>query len=99
MIAFLRHELHVFVAELVREYARDGFRIFAAIMVAFLFSTDTGEKPMDLDTTKIKELIEQRERIDEELRTLISGGKQRAPQKCSLCQQEGHSARTCPQKA
>lgn len=57
---------------------------------------------MDLDATlaRVKELTAQREAIDTELRSLFSGEapKPRKPQQCSVCHQEGHSARTCPTK-
>lgn len=46
---------------------------------------------------RLKDLIEKREAIDAELATLIVG-YERKKQKCSVCQQEGHTARTCPQK-
>jgi len=52
---------------------------------------------MDAKLVRIKELIEEKERIDSELEGLINGTKTvRAPQKCGVCGQEGHSARKCP---
>jgi hypothetical protein len=53
---------------------------------------------MDLDIPRIKALIEKREDIDRELAELVIG-KERKPQRCSICQSETHTARTCPQKS
>lgn len=47
--------------------------------------------------SRIKTLIEQRETIDAELAGLI-GEAPRKIQRCSVCNLEGHSARTCPTK-
>lgn len=48
---------------------------------------------------RVRELLAQRDRIDAELQSLFSGA---APAKrtikCGTCGEEGHSARTCPQK-
>ena len=54
---------------------------------------------MDIDTARIRELLNRRDEIDTELAALFTGTKERKPQKCSRCQQEGHSARTCLQKS
>ena len=54
---------------------------------------------MDFDTARVRELLDQRDNIDRQLQELFSGSKGRAPQKCSHCQQEGHSVRTCPNKS
>lgn len=64
---------------------------------------------MDVDISRARELLSKREElanelseIDAELGGIFSGngsGKsksKRAPQKCSKCGEEGHSARTCP---
>lgn len=52
-----------------------------------------------MDIERIKELITQRERIDEQLVALVTAGKkERKPQSCSLCGSDSHTARTCPQK-
>ena len=53
---------------------------------------------MDLDTSKIRELLDARDKIDEELAALVTGTKERKPQSCSKCGEVGHSARTCPKK-
>ena len=52
-----------------------------------------------MDTQRIRQLIDQRDAIDAELKDLIGGGsRERKPQKCSICGDTFHSARTCPQK-
>jgi hypothetical protein len=58
---------------------------------------------MDEKLSRIRELIELKEKTDTELAALIGGGqlpeaRQRKPQACSLCHAEGHTARTCPTK-
>lgn len=56
---------------------------------------------MDERLTRIKDLIETKERVDAELEELIGGSlekRKRSPQKCSSCEQEGHTARNCPTK-
>ena len=53
---------------------------------------------MDIDTTKIRELLDRRDALDQELASLIGGTKERKPQRCSICSSTEHSARTCPQK-
>lgn len=55
---------------------------------------------MNYDIAKAKELIEQREDIDRQLVEIFGGNsvKSRAAQKCSKCNKEGHTARTCPEK-
>ena len=54
---------------------------------------------MDIDLDRVKDLIAKREEIDGEL-VAIFGGKQasRRTVKCSVCNAEGHTARTCPTK-
>jgi hypothetical protein len=57
---------------------------------------------MDIDTqiARVKELISERERIDAELSAMLGVvPKGKKSQRCSICNEEGHSARTCPQKA
>jgi hypothetical protein len=56
---------------------------------------------MDIDTqiARVKELIAKREEIDAELSTMLGVvPKGRKSQRCSFCNEEGHSARTCQQK-
>jgi hypothetical protein len=60
---------------------------------------------MDLNKLRrLKELIELKEQTDAELEALLGGAplettKQRKPQTCSVCSEEGHTARTCKKKA
>jgi hypothetical protein len=56
---------------------------------------------MNIDTqiARVKELIAKREQIDAELASMLGvEPKSKKPQRCSTCNEEGHSARTCPQK-
>jgi hypothetical protein len=56
---------------------------------------------LDIDTqiTRVKDLIAKREEIDAELSAILGvTPKVRKPQRCSKCNEEGHSARTCPQQ-
>jgi hypothetical protein len=56
---------------------------------------------LDERLTRIRDLIETKERVDAELEELIGGSperRKRAPQKCGTCDQEGHTARNCPNK-
>lgn len=56
---------------------------------------------MDIDTqiARVKDLIAKREEIDTELPTVLGvTTKVRKPQRCSNCNEEGHSARTCPHR-
>jgi hypothetical protein len=64
-------------------------------------AANRGENPMDSRLARIKELIEQKEAIDNELESLIAGGsvKMRKPKTCTICGAEGHTARTCAKKA
>jgi hypothetical protein len=48
--------------------------------------------------TRAKELIAKRDEIDAELSQLMAGTVTKRVQKCSVCNAEGHSARTCPSK-
>lgn len=52
-----------------------------------------------MDTQRIRELLDQRDAIDKELRELVHGEvKERKPVRCSSCGEEGHNARACPKK-
>ena len=56
---------------------------------------------LDIDTqiARVKDLIAKREEIDTELSTMLGAtSKVRKPQRCSNCNEEGHSARICPQQ-
>lgn len=55
---------------------------------------------MELDSTvaRLKELISQREAIDEELKKILGGEAPRRTLTCSRCGEQGHTARGCPQK-
>jgi hypothetical protein len=56
---------------------------------------------MELDDTiaRVKQLISQRDAINEELAGIFQGQtpKTRKPQQCSVCGSDQHSKRTCPQ--
>lgn len=55
----------------------------------------------DIDTqiTRIKDLISKREAIDAELSVILGvTPRVRKTQRCSICNEEGHTARTCPQQ-
>jgi hypothetical protein len=58
-----------------------------------------------MDAQRIRELLDQRDELDRQIAAAAmpdgtSGAlqKPRAPQKCGVCGNEGHTARTCPQK-
>jgi len=58
---------------------------------------------MDIDIERAKELIIQREKIDDELREIF-GGERKRSQECSVCKKAGrdgtgHTARNCPHKS
>jgi hypothetical protein len=56
---------------------------------------------MNIETqiARVKELIAKREEIDAELSSMLGiEPKSKKPQRCSICNEEGHSARTCPRK-
>jgi hypothetical protein len=55
---------------------------------------------LDDKLARIKQLIDLKEQTDAELFALIGGGdiNTRRPPKCSRCNEEGHTARNCPQK-
>lgn len=50
---------------------------------------------MDIDTNRIRDLLNKREEIDQELASIFIGTKERKPQTCGKCGEAGHSARTC----
>jgi hypothetical protein len=56
---------------------------------------------MDIDTqiARVKDLITKREEIDTELSGILGiTPRARKSQHCSVCNEEGHTARTCPQR-
>jgi hypothetical protein len=56
---------------------------------------------MDIDAQieRVKNLIAKREEIDAELSSMLGvTPRVRKTQRCSTCNEEGHTARTCPQK-
>jgi hypothetical protein len=56
---------------------------------------------LDIDTqiARVKDLVARREKIDIELSAIFGvAPKIRKPQRCSICNEEGHSARTCPKQ-
>ncbi|MCS3476049.1 hypothetical protein M2212_002895 [Bradyrhizobium elkanii] len=57
---------------------------------------------MDLDgkIARVKDLIDKREQLDAELYELLGGtARERRIPKCSICNESGHRASTCPSKA
>ncbi|MCP1751952.1 hypothetical protein [Bradyrhizobium elkanii] len=57
---------------------------------------------MDLDgkIARVKDLIDKREQLDAELYELLGGtARERRIPKCSICNEPGHRASTCPSKA
>ena len=53
---------------------------------------------MDIDTQRIRELLDKRDAIDAELASLISGQQTKKPIKCGSCGELNHSARSCTKK-
>jgi hypothetical protein len=51
-----------------------------------------------MDTTKLRELLDQRDELDDQIRTLVGGPKERKPQHCKVCNSTEHTARNCPSK-
>lgn len=57
-------------------------------------------KEKEMDTQKLRDLLDKRDQIDSEIAaTVLGSSKSRAPQKCGHCGEEGHSARTCAKKS
>jgi hypothetical protein len=56
---------------------------------------------MDAKLLRIKELIELKERTDAELESLLGGAplKGSKARVCSICNADGHTARSCPSKS
>jgi GTP cyclohydrolase III len=54
---------------------------------------------IDTQIARVKDLIAKREEIDAELSTILGvTPRVKRTLHCSICNGEGHSARTCPQK-
>lgn len=53
---------------------------------------------MDLDTQRIRDLLDKRDDIDAELQIIFGGTKERKPSSCGSCGESGHTARSCPKK-
>lgn len=53
---------------------------------------------MEIDTNRIRELLDKRDELDAELASLFTGAKERKPQSCGSCGETGHSSRTCSKK-
>jgi hypothetical protein len=55
---------------------------------------------VDAKLSRIKDLITEKERIDAELESLLGGAPQKGSRTrvCSICNEEGHTARSCPTK-
>lgn len=51
-----------------------------------------------MDTNRIREITLEIEKLEEELKQIVVGVKERKPTVCSVCKTEGHTARTCPKK-
>jgi hypothetical protein len=51
------------------------------------------ETLMDIDTQRVRELLDKRDQIDTELAAIFSGTKKQVT--CSKCGTAGHTARTC----
>lgn len=51
-----------------------------------------------MDTQRIRELLDKRDALDEQIKEAIGGEVVKKTITCSKCKSEGHTARTCPQK-
>lgn len=52
---------------------------------------------MEIDAQRIRALLDKRDEIDLELAAALVGAPKK-PITCGHCKQEGHSARSCPQR-
>lgn len=50
---------------------------------------------MDIDTAKIRTLLDKRDELDAELAALFAGTTIKKTITCSNCREPGHSARSC----
>ncbi len=53
---------------------------------------------MDLDTNRVRDLLNRRDEIDAELAGIFAGNVPKKEITCSKCQGKGHTARSCPQR-
>lgn len=54
---------------------------------------------MDINTQKIRELLDQRDAIDAQIAEMFTGTtKVRKEQRCGTCGETGHQSRTCSKK-
>lgn len=62
--------------------------------------TKEAEGLVVMDTARIRQLLDKRDEIDKEIVGLVTEGptKERRIQRCSVCGDTAHSARTCPQR-
>ena len=53
-----------------------------------------------MDTQRLRQLIDKRDDIDREIADIVTGNATTSKKaiRCSACNQEGHTARTCPRK-
>lgn len=53
-----------------------------------------------MDTNRVRQLLDKRDELDREIVALVTEGtpKEKRAQKCSVCGDTAHSARTCPQR-
>lgn len=48
-----------------------------------------------MDTNRIRELLDQRDKLDDEIQKAVFGVSEKKPIRCGNCGEEGHSSRTC----
>jgi len=53
--------------------------------------------PMEINTSKLRELLDKRDKLDDEIYGLVTG-RQKKALRCSICSEESHTARNCPNK-
>lgn len=53
---------------------------------------------MDIDTIRVRALLDRRDEIDAELVAIFSGSPAKKPIRCGHCGKDGHSARSCPER-
>jgi hypothetical protein len=58
----------------------------------------TEDIAVDIDTNRVRELLNKRDEIDAELAGIFTGILPKKTLRCGACHEEGHTARTCPTK-